>query len=134
MLPPRLPIEDERASDLRKARSDQQSALDIMKAALSPSNAMDIGGEPGSEIIPFRKRQTPPQRPRPPVQQPYRPAATDELAKLVTKSRVPYVKLSKHELHVLATETSEFGKYLNLKLMERCPDTINAIQKRAGRR
>ena len=143
MLTPYFLTEAENADTLRKRRADDASVVNSFKAALAPDRTLVVGssdGGPFGDVVPFKKReQSPPrQQPRPPAQQPmrqpYRPAATADLAKLVAKSREPGVRLNKAELHILATQTSEFGKYLNAKLIERCPDTISAIQKRAGRR
>jgi hypothetical protein len=70
-------LEAENAAQLRKSRADAASTLDAFKNALAPDQALVIGGEPGANVVPFRKAQPSPspQRPRPPVQQPLRPAA-----------------------------------------------------------
>jgi len=69
--------EDPAADALRKARTDKQTDIDVMKAALRPSNAMIIGGNPGCDVIPFRKAAPRAPQPRPPER---------EAAKLATSN------------------------------------------------
>jgi hypothetical protein len=121
-------------------RREELEAHVAMKAALSAPNAMDIGGVDGigvGDVVPFRKRQQDPapRGPRPPVQQPMRPAAGLELQKLVAKSKEPGSKLNKAELATLsAGAPGDFGRYLNAKLHERAPATMAVIAKRAVKR
>jgi hypothetical protein len=76
------PFEAENAEALRKARETDQDQHELMKAALrTPAAGLRTGGD----VVPFRK--TAPPRPRPPVQQPLRPAAADDLRKYIPDGR-----------------------------------------------
>jgi hypothetical protein len=89
--------EDSHARSLHDARD---TALAVMKAALSVPAA---GTRTTGDVVPFRKA-TPSPPPRPPVQQPLRPAATAFGAQL-RKMR--------------ETDPAGFAKFLNAKIVER---------------
>jgi hypothetical protein len=131
--------EDEHADGLRKKRTDQRTMLDVMKAALNPNAALVIGGDPGCDVVPFRKaqpspkpqQQPPPHRPAVPM----RPAASgDDLAKIVAASKVAGTTLSKADLHTLRLEDgAAFAKYIDRKICERSPEVVAQIRKQARR-
>ncbi len=128
--------EDPAADSLRKARTDKQTDLDVMKAALSPVAALVIGGDPGCDVVPFRKREQAPSAPQPPRQPaiPMRPAASDELRKLVGNSKVAGTTLSKADLHTLRLNDGKaFGQYINRKIQERAPEAVAWIRKHGAR-
>lgn len=114
--------EDPAADALRKARTDKQTDLDIMKAALSPAAALLIGGDPGCDVVPFRKREQTPSAPQPPRQPaiPMRPAASDDLRKIMSDSKLAGTSLSKADLHTLRLNDGKaFSEYLSRKIAER---------------